>query len=223
MSKKSIFIILFSVLFLALAAGGFYAFKLGIFEQKNFPENDIICIDAGHGGNDPGAVSGERYEKDDVLNLARMLAFYLEDAGKTVILTRDGDSFVELSDRCDKANKSGAALFISIHRNSAASEEVSGVEIWTASNADMLSLKMADKVLSALNTVGISNDRGVKKGTQKSPFSDYVVNRGTKMPSCLIEMGFITSAADNALFDEHADDYARAVSDAVISLYPKEK
>ncbi|MBQ7624891.1 MAG: N-acetylmuramoyl-L-alanine amidase [Clostridia bacterium] len=206
-----------------LCAAVFFAGRAGLFEKKPYPENDLICIDAGHGGNDPGAIKGGRYEKDDNLRLALLVASCLEDAGKKVVLTRDGDFFVGLSDRCDIANKEGAALFISFHRNSASDESVSGVEVWAPSNAGKLSLDMSERILKALSSVGISVDRGVKKGTAANPFSDYVVNRGTKMPSCLIEMGFITSDADNALFDENADAYAKAVADAVISLYPKGK
>ena len=219
---KKVFLIA-AAAFLVLFAAVFFAGRAGLFEKKPFPENDLICIDAGHGGNDPGAVLGERYEKDDNLRLALLVASYLEDAGKKVVLTRDGDFFVELSDRCDIANKKGAALFISFHRNSAPDESVSGVEVWAPSNADKLSLLMSERILAGLRDVGISVDRGVKKGTAANPYSDYAVNRGTKMPSCLIEMGFITNDADNALFDENADAYAKAVADAVISLYPKEK
>jgi N-acetylmuramoyl-L-alanine amidase len=217
--KKAVIILLCASV--ALCAFIFIAGRAGLFDEKQYPKGDVICIDAGHGGNDPGAILGERYEKDDNLRLALLVASYLEEKGKKAILTRDGDFFVELAERCDIANKEKAALCVSFHRNSAVSENASGVEIWTASDADKLSSLMAKKIQNALVSVGVSTDRGVKRGTQSSPLSDYAVNRRTNMPSCLIEMGFITNEEDNALFDEHLDAYAQAIADAVISLYPK--
>ena len=53
-----------------------------------------ICIDPGHGGTDPGAVNGSRYEKTDVLKLAKEISHLLEKQGIEVLLTRDTDKAV---------------------------------------------------------------------------------------------------------------------------------
>ena len=76
-----------------------------------------IAIDAGHGGEDPGAKGrGGTYEKDVTLAIARKLKL-LVDAEPSMrgILVRDGDYFVELKERVNKARKMRADLFVSIH------------------------------------------------------------------------------------------------------------
>ncbi|MDI6740935.1 MAG: N-acetylmuramoyl-L-alanine amidase [Candidatus Edwardsbacteria bacterium] len=80
-----------------------------------------IVLDPGHGGKDPGAVGpGRTYEKDINLDIAQKLKTILEDDfGLIVVMTRDDDTFIPLSDRTALANKEAADLFISIHCNAA--------------------------------------------------------------------------------------------------------
>ena len=82
---------------------------------------DTVVIDAGHGGHDSGAVAHGVKEKDVNLNVALLLGHYLETRlGMNVIFTREDDSFVELHERGNIANRAGAKLFISIHSNASA-------------------------------------------------------------------------------------------------------
>jgi len=89
-----------------------------------------IVVDAGHGGKDPGAVGpGGTREKDVALAIARTLAKKLEKSlGCEVIMTRTGNTFLELEERTAIANKVGADLFISIHANASTSRKAWGVE-----------------------------------------------------------------------------------------------
>lgn len=86
-------------------------------DQKN-NKIDIIVVDPGHGGEDEGAIgpTGTK-EKDINLSISKKLRKLLEDAGFEVILTRDDDRFITLSDRTKIANEAGADMFISIHCN----------------------------------------------------------------------------------------------------------
>ncbi len=81
-----------------------------------------VCIDAGHGGKDPGCHGASSNEKTVCLNIALKLGAKIKSTfpGVKVIYTRDSDVFVELDDRAKIANKNKADLFICIHANSAA-------------------------------------------------------------------------------------------------------
>src|SRR5258708_5167183 len=88
----------------------------------------IIAIDAGHGGEDPGAIgrNGTR-EKDVVLAIARELALKINrEAGMKAVLTRNGDYFVPLRDRMRRARAQQAGLFVSVHPDSAHDRSVDG-------------------------------------------------------------------------------------------------
>jgi len=90
-----------------------------------------IVIDAGHGGNDPGAIgkTGLR-EKDINLDIAKRLAFLLKSEGVEVILPRSSDAFIPLDRRVQITNNSKADLFISIHSNANRSRSMHGFEIY---------------------------------------------------------------------------------------------
>ncbi len=90
---------------------------------------DTIVIDPGHGGRDPGAIgpTGVK-EKDVTLGIARYLKRALQKKSDVrVVLTRDGDRFVRLTDRTRLANQEQGKLFISIHANSNRSRRVRGI------------------------------------------------------------------------------------------------
>ena len=181
-----------------------------------------VCLDAGHGGSDVGAEYDGRYEKDDNLRLTLAVGKILEENGITVIYTRKEDVFVELEDRAAFANKKHATHFISIHRNSAESK-VSGVEIWVESMAPEYDKNFAKYIADSIDEVGYGDKRGVKQGYQGNPLANYLVNSVTEMPSCLIEMGFITTPEDNELFDKNFDAYAKAIADGIIQGIKKAK
>ncbi|MBN2701676.1 MAG: N-acetylmuramoyl-L-alanine amidase [Methylothermaceae bacterium] len=97
------------------------------------PREVVVAIDAGHGGEDPGAIGrrGTR-EKDVVLAIARKLAWLINrNKGMKAVLTRDGDYYVPLRKRIDLARQAKADLFVSIHADSFkhASARGSGVYI----------------------------------------------------------------------------------------------
>ena len=95
----------------------------------------IIAIDAGHGGDDPGAIgkNGTR-EKDVVLAIARALAQRVNgEAGMRAVLTRDGDYFVPLRDRMRRARAQQADLFVSIHADSIQDRSVDGSSVYILS------------------------------------------------------------------------------------------
>ncbi|WP_374662311.1 N-acetylmuramoyl-L-alanine amidase [Inhella sp.] len=96
----------------------------------------VVALDAGHGGEDPGAIgpTGLR-EKDVVLAVARMLRERLEEVpGLRVLMTRDGDYFVPLQERVRKARKVGADLFVSIHADAFMRPQARGTSVFVLSD-----------------------------------------------------------------------------------------
>jgi N-acetylmuramoyl-L-alanine amidase len=113
-------------------------------EKKAKP---VIVIDAGHGGQDPGAKGANgKQEKDVTLAAAKDLKRALEETGRyRVHLTRSDDYFIKLQDRVKIGRKHGADLFISLHADSIDKPDVSGASIYTLSNkaSDAQTAKLA--------------------------------------------------------------------------------
>lgn len=169
-----------------------------------------VWIDPGHGGSASGATKGSRMEKDDALRISKLVDAAFKRCGIDTVMTRTTDVFVSLEDRTNLENRSNCDLAVSIHRNSATSDAY-GVEVWMHSRAPESYLKWGNDVLNELAKVGISRNRGVKKGFTGDPNADYAVNRDTNAPSMMIELGFISNDRDNADFDKNINGYAEAI------------
>ena len=94
---------------------------------------DVVVIDPGHGGKDPGNVGTGRYkttESDVALKVSKLLGKYIKDAfpDVKVMYTREDDRFIELKERCEIANRAKADVFISIHCNANDSHDPHGTE-----------------------------------------------------------------------------------------------
>lgn len=115
-------------------------FALTNLAQAQTPGRDpdrirTIVLDAGHGGKDPGNLGTGRFkttEKHVALNVAKLVGKYINEAypDVKVIYTRDDDTFVELMERCEIANKAKADVFISIHCNANESKDPHGCETY---------------------------------------------------------------------------------------------
>lgn len=171
----------------------------------------VICIDAGHGGSDSGAVKGTRKEKNDVLKMALKVRDLLKAQGVSVVMTRTTDKDITINERCAIANKNKADYFLSIHRNSGGG---TGHEIWVYSKASTETTNKAKVILDNICKVDGKN-RGVKKGAVG--YTDYGINKGSNMPSALFEMGFIDNSTDNASFDKHFNSFAVAIAKGLCS------
>lgn len=99
------------------------------------PRDVIVAIDAGHGGVDPGATgAGGTHEKTITLAVARDLARLIDkQPGMHAVLTRDGDYFIPLQERYQKAREAKADLFVSIHADAYASGDARGSSVWVLS------------------------------------------------------------------------------------------
>ncbi len=168
----------------------------------------LVALDAGHGGKDPGATSGDYTEK--TVNLAVMKkveALLASDPQVRVVKTRSIDILVPLEERIRIAQDNGATFYISIHVNSFSQSDASGVGTWidlTRKEAEadatyQLALKLVDAVVSATG----ARNRGIQK-------QDSYLQR-TAMPAVTLEIGFITNPTERALlFDPGYQDKVAA-------------
>jgi N-acetylmuramoyl-L-alanine amidase len=206
-----------------------------------------VVIDPGHGGKDPGAIGpGGVREKDVVLRIARELARELRRAGLEVRLTRERDTFHELQERTDFANRWNADLFVSIHANASRRRSAAGVETYlldtgydrqTARVAarengiSVAELSDLQRILASLrlgynerfaarlaDTVHGSLVRGLR--ARYGAIGDLGVKRGpflvlfqADMPAILVEVGFVTHAAEGRRLATEA--FARAAAQSL--------
>lgn len=169
-----------------------------------------VILDAGHGGSDYGATYNGRKEKDDNLKLALAVGKILEENCIDVEYTRTKDIYNTPYEKAVIGNNSGADLFVSFHRNATPLPNTSsGVETLVFNDTG-LKAKLARNVNKQLEKVGFDN-----RGVVERP--NLVVLKRTKIPSILIETGFIDNDDDNALFDARFNDIANAIAQGIIN------
>jgi N-acetylmuramoyl-L-alanine amidase len=107
--------------------------------------HQLVVIDAGHGGHDPGTeAAGDVAEKDLALQIAMRLRDALAAGGIDARLTRDSDTFLTLAERTQLANRSRADLFVSIHLNSSPDSATAGIETYYLNNTtDRATIRLA--------------------------------------------------------------------------------
>jgi len=169
----------------------------------------LLMFDYGHGGEDPGAVNGQRREAQDVLKLGQAVAQILRAAGVTVDETRTGDKTLSLAERSNMERKKPYHYFISFHRNAFADPEAHGAETFVYSSGSK-AIGLAKAIQKAMVACGY-RDRGVKT-------ANYHVLRETRSPAVLVEVGFITNSGDNQLFDGRFDDLVEAIAAAILGV-----
>jgi len=209
-----------SVLFLLLSALAFiygFQFAVPLYEERYITTlswvvaNRLIVIDPGHGGEDPGVLGTTGvHEKDIVLSVSKKLAAILREAGAEAVLTRDSDrdlsdsnvkdlysaKIQDLSRRVELANNRGADIFISIHVNSFPNPREDGAQTFYQPGSEE-SRKLSLAIQQEMNRF-LANP-----GREAKPV-DYFANRMTKMPSTIVEIGFITNPKEEKLMlDQH--------------------
>lgn len=156
----------------------------------------LIFVDPGHGGDDPGAVSGTMVEKELNLKVGLALRDFLIRAGHTVIMSRQTDITVSLSKRCRLANEARAALFVSVHHNAGGGtgyEVIHSVHHGTG--------------WQVAGAIGREFDGLGEKGHGLHPIYDkegshgdyFAVIRDTNMPAVICEYCFIDSSDRTAV------------------------
>jgi N-acetylmuramoyl-L-alanine amidase len=147
----------------------------------------IVVIDAGHGGHDRGGIAGQRVdEKTMNLDVAQRLKAVLQSYGYRVVMTRDSDVFIPLGTRVAIANSYRDAIFVCIHFNATPRRSASGIETYFYSSQ---SLPLASAIHYYVAGGAPSANRGVRR-------RGFYVLRNTRIPSVLVECGFLTNPAE---------------------------
>ncbi len=162
-------------------------------------ENITILIDPGHGGKDPGHLSvglGHLPEKDLNLLIAQKIGHYLEHnlSNVTVLYTRTTDVYPSLDDRVKMANSKGVDYMMSIHCNGSENTEISGTETHIHNFEAKESYKWALQIEKQFKTRAGRKSRGIKTGADIG--HSLQILKFTKMPTVLIECGFLTNPAE---------------------------
>ena len=195
-------------LFLVLAVGIAYGVELYVSgdsyvsAMQELSTDKVIIIDAGHGGEDPGAIGSDgSYEKDINLALALEVGAALEREGYAVVYTRTEDKLLyteeenvkgirkisDLKNRCKIAAEYPNAIFVSIHMNSFSNPKYSGLQVYY-SKSNEGSYNLANSIQSSVKeSVDTSNERVIKEGKGM-----YVLENVTN-PAVLVECGFLTN------------------------------
>lgn len=159
-----------------------------------------VVIDAGHGGNDPGAVYGSVYEKVIALDIAKRLAGVLSSTyDYNVKLTRSNDTYLSLEQRVSLNKSYKGDVFVSLHANSSVYNTAHGHEVLVptpesyttnpyVSASRSLGSSINKEIASRISTI---QNRGVKYQNV------YVVGRNVS-PSTLVEYGFISNSSDRS-------------------------
>ena len=175
-------------------------------------ENRKVIIDAGHGGQEPGAVYESRQEKEDALRLAFDVGNALERRGISVSYTRVNDVYDSPYEKAAMANASDADIFLSIHRNAMpVPGTASGVENLVYEDSGTAGA-LGRNIGEALAEAGWT-DLGVKERP------GLVVLRNMKIPAVLVEVGFINNEKDNEFLDANMAATADAIADGVLKTF----
>ncbi len=184
-----------------------------------------IVLDAGHGGKDEGASSGQIKESKLNLILVKKLEKELISRGATVYLTREDDNDLstttinrkrsDLYRRAQYINKISPDMYISLHLNSSPSPSWRGLQIFYTNN----NKENKEIALSLTNYLKekLSNTREAKKD------STYYMYKHIKSPGVLIEAGFISNPSDNYLLrdEKYQNKLITLIADSIENYYQK--
>ncbi|WP_106497049.1 N-acetylmuramoyl-L-alanine amidase [Lentibacillus sp. Marseille-P4043] len=169
--------------------------------------NKTIVIDAGHGGNDVGAIGASGiFEKNLTYKTALTLQQGLTTLGANVVLTRQKDQYISLASRTSLTNVTDADAFVSIHYNSVPQiPEATGIGTYYYQDYNQ----------SLANNIQTELIKGTNANDRSTDFGDYQVLRQNFKPAVLIELGFISNEKKEQLL--LSDAYQKQLVNGIIS------
>ena len=173
----------------------------------------VILLDAGHGGEDGGAVGSNKNYPEAKLNLmlAQEVEKELKALGATVVMTRSTDKTVSLAQRVEQTRAVLPDIFVSIHRNSAANSSATGYDSYYFYP---FSKPLAQALYDKCTADGLFKKRSVN-------YYPFYVTRLTECPSVLTENGFVSNATElaNLINSDFNKKQAKAITQGIVDYF----
>lgn len=178
---------------------------------------DIVVIDAGHGGHDPGKVGvNDALEKDINLQIAQKVKKHLEKNGIQVIMTREDDvmedtKLEDMKKRVALINEIKPAITVSIHQNSYSDASVKGAQVFYYAGSEV-SKGAASLMQEEMRKVDTENTRQIKSN------SDFYMLKKTEVPTIIVECGFLSNPgeAEKLTSEEYQEEMAQAICNGIM-------
>jgi N-acetylmuramoyl-L-alanine amidase len=191
-----------------------------------------VLIDPGHGGIDPGVVSGDLQEKDFTLAISLQLKKLFMEAGVPVLLTRETDTDLcysqeaaeagrrkklDLRTRVSVTESSGADVYLGIHVNGSNSSQWNGPQTFYCSQANALSGRLAVLIQEEMARLSPTQRQAIDTTGQ------YML-KTLKVPAVTVEVGFLSNAKDTAQLvqPEHQRKLAWAIFTGTVRFFAEE-
>ena len=196
-------------------------------QQENVRRN-LVVLDPGHGGKDPGKVGAdEELEKDINLAISLKVREKLEEDGMEVVMTReedvmlsDGDAdnkkLEDLNSRIDIINEQQPAIAVSIHQNSYSDPAVRGAQVFYFTHSDK-GKQAAEALQKELLEFDQENTRDIKAN------DTYYLLKKTEVPTVIVECGFLSCPGEAELLTDEAyqEELAVAIAKGIESWVVK--
>lgn len=181
-------------------------------------EKDIVVIDAGHGGHDPGKVGvNNALEKDINLQIAQRVKTHLEKNGLQVIMTREDDvmedtKLEDMKKRVALINEIKPTITVSIHQNSYSDASIKGAQVFYYRDSEV-SKGAAEIMQEELRKVDTENTRQIKSN------SDFYMLKKTEVPTIIVECGFLShpGEAEQLVSEEYQENMAQAICSGIMT------
>ena len=178
---------------------------------------NVVVIDAGHGGKDPGKVGvNDILEKEVNLQIANRVKLHLEKKGWKVVMTREDDvmeesKMTDMKKRVALINKTKPAIVVSIHQNSYSDPSVKGAQVFYYTHSEM-SKNAATIMQQELKKMDDGNTREIKaNGT-------FYMLKKTEVPTIIVECGFLSNPeeAKRLTTENYQEELAKAICEGTI-------
>ena len=181
-------------------------------------QKEIVVIDAGHGGDDPGKVGiNNALEKDINLQIAEKVKTHLEKNGIEVVMTREDDVMEEtkledMKKRVALINKTKPKITVSIHQNSYSDSGIKGAQVFYYTDSE-ISKEAAMLMQEEFRKIDSENTRQIKSN------GDFYMVKKTEVPKIIVECGFLSNPgeAEKLVSDEYQEDMAEAICRGIMT------